>query len=67
MTYEITLDEIAREHDVDFVLGLVTAEGAEGASLLDEAMPIADAVAADPDEDAEEPGEDDDASQDDED
>jgi hypothetical protein len=62
VTYEITL-----EHDVDFVLGLMTAEGAEGASLLGEAMPIADAVAADPDQDAEDPDEDDDAPQNDED
>lgn len=47
VTEETWLDEIVSEHDVDAVLGLMTADGTEAASLLDEAAPIG----PDPDED----------------
>jgi hypothetical protein len=53
-------DEITLEHDLDQVLGLMTADGAEGASLLDEAMPpVASAIAEPEDADGDGDGDED--------
>lgn len=40
MTYGTMPEEISLEHDIDAVLGLTRADGADGSSLLDEAAPI---------------------------